>query len=226
MKQNQCIGWNLDVWPEGFKIQATQYFTENSSFTAFENEYLKLKYPFAIGFFSFHYLRAANDHDTFLQSESLQILRRLMIVCDLDTDLLKYLNASKKGNLLSFWNSIIRKLSLEAEGAINSKAKQMVKLGFCLSAVYAGLIEQLNSNNDQELDNYLRNLKEHLSLLIRSSKEANLPETLIEQLVYSEKILQRSKIRLAAHKCLKILKLALSWFLPLETSEEQIQSFL
>lgn len=211
MKRKPYVKWKLNVWPDNFKIQATRSLAEYSGSPIFAGESVHWNYSFAIGFFGFHYVRAAKENNSLLEKESLQILHKLMIACSLEMYFLDYLKNPRDWEFLSFWDRVIKQISIALGDSLGPASQQMVELGFWLAAGYAGLVEQFNS--DYEIACYLNNLEDCLHDLITSSYLAEIPEPLIKPLRDTRAFLEDSKNPEAVSKCMDTLRLTIENFL-------------
>lgn len=203
------LNWMLNGWPDNFKTRDIQCMSGNPVVPVLASESVHWNYSFALGFFGFHYIRAAKEHDSALETESLQILRKLIIVSNLDTNFIDYLQNPGDWDFLGFWTHVIRQISVALGDSLGPASKQMVELGFWLAAGYSGLVEESNSD-DAKIEQYLDDLKNCLSDLVKSSLMAGIPEPLIKPLRDTAVILERSGNSATASKCMKTLKVTIN----------------
>lgn len=137
----------------------------------------------------------------------MQTLKNLISACYLNRNLLGSLDDCERWRFADFWDNVLRNISLEIGDSLGPESQQMVKIGFWLAAIYAGLVEEFSSDDDDRIKRYLEYLESHLSELYVSSQEAGISETLIKPLTNSIEFLQLSKTPATAHKCLHTLKL-------------------
>jgi len=223
MKNAENLDRKLDVWTDNYKTETVYSMGSYSPSTILLSQSLQWHYSFGIGFFGFHYIRAVKEHDPAFEQESLQTLKNLISAFDLDSNLLGNLDGCKRWGFTDFWDNVLRKISLEIGDSLGPEAQQMVKLGFWLAAVYAGLVEESSSDDDDRIKRYLEYLEGHLSELNASSQEAGIPESLIKPLTDSIEFLQFPKTPATARKCLQTLKLGFYDLLCTEKSQDEIQ---
>ena len=164
---------------------------------------------FAIGFFSFHYIRAVNENNISLQGESLRILKTLIGACQLDISLLNSLNCSRKMKYSDFLDNVFRKVLAALGDSLGPTMQQWAELGFGQAAVYAGFVGILNATAAEPNTRCLTILENWLSQLNKSSQLAGISETSRQPLIEAIILLQHSKTYSTTYQCMKILKLAL-----------------
>jgi hypothetical protein len=194
MNISYSLNWKLDVWPDVFKDEAIQYMGEDSSYATASNQSLQWHHSFALGFFGFHYIRAAKEDDFVLKQESLQILRELVTACNLDGVVMKGLDMRRGRGLRS---DMFRKIALALGDSLGQQAQQMVELGFWLAAVYAGLVEALRDDNHS----YMKECLVILENGFASFQPSDMPAPLRNSLVDIKKLLRSSKKRTIAYEC-------------------------
>lgn len=216
MKISYCQHWQHMVWPDAFKDQAVHFLEENASFVSPASRPLCWHQSFALGFFGFHYIRAAKENDFALARESLKIFRGLMKDYHLDGVVLKDLNVHRGARFLDYWNGVIRKVALALGDSLGQEAQQMVELGFWLAAVYAGLVAALKENNHRYMTECLLVLEDG----VFSFRPSDMPSPLRNSLIDIKKLLQYSKKRTTAYQCFDEIELMLKHALLLKTAEQ------
>jgi len=204
--------WNSNIWPADM-LEAFEGYGTNCSFgdAAADNRRINHR-SFSIGFFGFHYIRAANENEPLLQQESLQILRKLLSETALNLDRI-FPDFLRGRSYSEFWEKVIRKISLSLGDSQGIQVQGTVEFGFWLAAVYAFLVGVLEENYPRESKEQLGILQRWMSGLLDFAQEFGLSEMLIEPLVKSERVLRRSKTRSTALYCMRILELAQRDFL-------------
>lgn len=210
MKSDPFLNWKLGVWPDSYQIDSIGLSQCSSMMMGSAGNGQIWHQSFAIGFFGFHYIHAANENDHFLQIESLQILRKLVEACYLDQSFLNELKISKKQTYFDFRENVIRKVSLALGDAQGGQSQRAVELGYGLAAVYACFVGVLNDNDSGKTESCLRILKNWISDLLKSTEQTGVPEKSLQSLVKVKGLLLSSKTRPTANKCRQILKLVLN----------------
>jgi len=209
MGNNSFLSWNLNVWPNGFQTNTAGLLGNDSFVMTLASKDQIRHQAFAIGFFGFHYIRAANENEFSLQNESLQILRKLAMAHNLDTRFLRNLNVSKKQPYSDFWEDVLREISLTLGDSLGSEVQQMVEFGFRLAAIYACLVGVLKDSDSRKFAGQLGILKDWMSDLLMFAQQARISEMLLKPLFESRRLLRHSKTRRAAYKSMQVLELAL-----------------
>ena len=218
MIKNSTIFQKLSVLPDNFKAEEICWLVDSQNVSIFSDQRLKWHYSFSIGFFGFHYIRAANENDAVLRCESLKILRMLIAECDLNSVYLRGLKEPDKHSYWEFWEKRIRPVSLALGDVFGQGTQETAKLGYWLAAVNASLVGELSGRKDETFADRQAILSRCLSELKDSSQQSDIPDLLKIKLNELTELLQRPQTPSSPRKCLEKLKLVHRYFLLTETS--------
>lgn len=220
MVNNAFLNWRFDVRPDSFRENSAEFLGGESLNLAVASKSQVRHQAFAIGFFGFHYICAANENRPLLQKESLQILRKFVAASDLDVSLVMPLGEFENRSYSDFWNNVLRKISLALGDSLGVEVQRLVEFGFWLAAVYACLVGILEENESREFTKRLEILELWMPGLLLFAEQARVSSVLIKPLAESRRLLQRSKTHETACKCMHIVGLAIRGALSPKTAVE------